>query len=107
MLRKPLNHFKELNQKKIDSMIRENDPHDITKTASSQQPTTLFPCQVPISSHDRPTPNYINQRRLEVLQDCIQYIYDDKISDARKVCPYHTFGAWGAFFPNGTTVETI
>lgn len=79
MLRKPLKSFPSLNLKKINSLIREK-PHDKTYQARS-----IPPRQVPISTHDHPVPHFINQRRLEVLQDCIQYIYENKISEARKV----------------------
>ena len=32
------------------------------------------------------TRHYINIRKLEVLHDCVAYIFENKISEARKVC---------------------
>ena len=70
-----------LNEIKINSYL----------TKSNGSPKKAFQAvnkkleQVPASSYDFPVTHYINQRRLEVIKDCIQYIYENKTSDALKV----------------------
>jgi len=79
----PLKEFPLLSETKINSYITKNESSS-QQTKAFQAPV-LEPAQVPMSSYDKPVTHYINQRRLEVIRDCIQYIYDNKISEARKV----------------------
>lgn len=80
---KPLKEFPLLSETKINSYISKNE--NSAQQAKAFKAPLKEPSQVPMSSYDKPTSHYINQRRLEVIKDCIQYIYDNKISEARKV----------------------
>lgn len=80
---KPLKVFPLLSETKINSYISKNE--NSAQQAKAFQAPLKEPAQVPMSSYDKPTSHFINQRRLEVIKDCIQYIYDNKISEARKV----------------------
>ena len=80
---KPLKEFPLLSETKINSYISKNE--NSAQQAKAFKAPIKEPAQVPMSSYDKPTSHYINQRRLEVIKDCIQYIYDNKISEARKV----------------------
>lgn len=43
------------------------------------------PCVVPSNVISNRQQHYIPSRKLEVLRDCVAYIFDNKISEARKV----------------------
>ena len=81
-LKSPFTPFPLLSEIQINSYL--------TKSNESPHKTFQVPAKelqkVPISSYDLPVTHFINQRRLEVIQDCIQYIYENKTSDALKVC---------------------
>lgn len=82
VLLKPLRQFPFLNEIEINSFLTAKTSQGKIFTAPVIQPQ-----QVPINQYDHPGSHYINQRRLEVIQDCVQYIYDSKISEARKALP--------------------
>ena len=50
------------------------------------------PCVVPSNPMSSRQQHYIPSRKLEVLRDCVDYIFENKISEARKVYMtiYHT-----------------
>lgn len=89
MINKPLKTFPLLSETKINAYITKNEN---TTTAKVFHAPPQVPYQVPMSTYDKPVTHYINQRRLEVIKDCVQYIYENKISEARKVLDrYSTF----------------
>ena len=82
MFNQPLKQFPLLNEVKINSYLVQSSESIQGKVF---QAPVIPPKQVPISAYDLPVTHYINQRRLEVIKDCVQYIYESKISEARKV----------------------
>ena len=44
------------------------------------------PCVVPSNPMSSRQQHFIPSRKLEVLRDCVDYIFENKISEARKVC---------------------
>ena len=79
-LSRPLKTFPLLNEIKIGNYLSESNVE-----GKAYKVPVVKPCQVPISYYDQPVAHFINQRRLEVIKDCVQYIYENKISEARKV----------------------
>ncbi|XP_047135249.1 myotubularin-related protein 13 isoform X1 [Hydra vulgaris] len=84
MFNHPLKRFPLLNEVKINSYLVQSNESVQGKVFKAP---VITPKQVPISTYDLPVTHFINQRRLEVIKDCVQYIYESKISEARKAMP--------------------
>ena len=61
---------------KENSEISESREYDVQEVEPERVPTGFSPHSL---SH------FVNRRRLDVIKDCVSFIFDNKISDARKV----------------------
>lgn len=72
--------FPELNEGDISRYINQQE-----NMASDYTVKRAEPCVVPSNPVSSRQQHYIPSRKLEVLRDCVAYIFDNKISEARKV----------------------
>ncbi|KAJ7390984.1 ARS-binding factor 1 [Desmophyllum pertusum] len=72
--------FPELNEADISRHINQQE-----NVASDYTVKRAEPCVVPSNPVSSRQQHYIPSRKLEVLRDCVAYIFDNKISEARKV----------------------
>lgn len=79
----------ELSGKLVFPMLSESDISQyIDQQENSAVPykvKSAEPCVVPSNTVSNRQQHYIPSRKLEVLRDCVAYIFDNKISEARKV----------------------
>jgi len=80
----------ELNSKMVFPELKESD---ISRYINQQENMTsdytvkhAGPCVVPSNPMSSRQQHFIPSRKLEVLRDCVDYIFENKISEARKVC---------------------
>lgn len=72
--------FPELNGDAISRHLNQQENLSLDYTAKSVEP-----CVVPSNPLSSRQQHYIPSRKLEVLKDCVAYIFDNQISEARKV----------------------
>lgn len=72
--------FPELSESDITQYIDQQEHVAAPYTVKSAEP-----CVVPSNTVSSRQQHYIPSRKLEVLRDCVAYIFDNKISEARKV----------------------
>ena len=72
--------FPELSELQVNRYINQQE-----NIATSYSIKNAEPCVVPGSATPSRPQHYIPSRKLEVLRDCVAYIFDNKISEARKV----------------------
>ena len=75
--------FPMLNPKTISQYIKEEETSHTESFPVKASPPLIVPCGN--SSSTRQQQHYIPSRKLEVLKDCVTYIFENKISEARKV----------------------
>ena len=73
--------FPELKEVDISRYINQQE-----NMASDYTVKHAGPCVVPSNPMSSRQQHYIPSRKLEVLRDCVDYIFENKISEARKVC---------------------
>lgn len=78
--------FPELKEADISRYINQQE-----NVASNYTVKHAGPCVVPSNPMSSRQQHYIPSRKLEVLKDCVNYIFDNKISEARKVCINNNF----------------
>ena len=75
--------FPILDSKTISQFIKEEETlHTETFPVKASAPL-IVPCGNSTTNRQQ---HYIPSRKLEVLKDCVSYIFENKISEARKVC---------------------
>ena len=79
--------FPELSELDISQYIDQPENVAASYTVKSAQP-----CVVPSNAVSSRQQHYILSRKLEVLRDCVAYIFDNKISEARKVLICSMYG---------------
>ena len=72
--------FPTLNESEISQHIDQAENVGATYSVRSLEPRV-----VPVNTISNRQQHYIPSRKLEVLRDCVAYIFDNKISEARKV----------------------
>ena len=72
--------FPELKEADISRYINQQE-----NMASDYTVKHAGPCVVPSNPMSSRQQHYIPSRKLEVLRDCVDYIFENKISEARKV----------------------
>ena len=72
--------FPELKEADISRYINQQE-----NMASDYTVKRAGPCVVPSNPMSSRQQHYIPSRKLEVLRDCVDYIFENKISEARKV----------------------
>ena len=72
--------FPELKEADISSYINQKE-----NMTSDYKVKRVGPCVVPSNPMSSRQQHYIPSRKLEVLRDCVDYIFENKISEARKV----------------------
>ena len=72
--------FPELSESDISQYIDQQENIAAPYTVKSAEP-----CVVPSNAVSSRQQHYIPSRKLEVLRDCVAYIFDNKIGEARKV----------------------
>eukprot|EP00794_Sanderia_malayensis_P018071 gene18071-19880_t len=76
--------FPTLDAEKIEEYISECAEQSASKMYEEPK---IEPQRVPAGNMGHTLTHFINKRRLEVIRDCVTYIFDNKISDARKIFP--------------------
>ncbi|XP_068760421.1 myotubularin-related protein 13-like [Montipora capricornis] len=74
--------FPELSESEIGQYIDQAE-----NVAAPYKIKSPEPCVVPSTVVSNRQQHYIPSRKLEVLRDCVAYIFDNKISEARKTLP--------------------
>ena len=84
--------FPLLNEEKIEALIKEYSAISASRRYDMNE---LKLQRVPTGFSGHTLNQFVNRRRIDVIKDCVSYIFDNKISDARKVrkC-FFTFCGW-------------
>ena len=77
--------FPLLNVEKIEALFKENSIISVSRKYDVKE---IEPHRVPTGFTGHTLHQFVNRRRVDVIKDCVCYIFDNKISDARKVCIY-------------------
>ena len=73
--------FPPLDPKAIKQFIQEEETHKETYILKPNDPEIVPSGKM----YSRTPQHYVHGRKLEVLKDCVSYIFENKISEARKV----------------------
>jgi len=76
--------FPLLNEEKIEALIKEYSAISASRRYDMNE---LKLQRVPTGFSGHTLNQFVNRRRIDVIKDCVSYIFDNKISDARKIFP--------------------
>ena len=74
--------FPLLNSENIYKLVEENAAISVSRTYNVKE---IVPQRVPTAFMGHTLHQFVNRRRIDVIKDCVSFIFDNKISDARKV----------------------
>ncbi|XP_065070584.1 myotubularin-related protein 5-like [Rhopilema esculentum] len=76
--------FPLLNRERINAVMKEQVEISAARTYDVQ---IVSQERVPTGFTGHTLHQFVNRRRIDVIKDCVSYIFDNKISDARKIFP--------------------
>ena len=74
--------FPLLNGENIETLIKEHSAISVSRRYDVHEMELQ---RVPTGFSGHTLHQFVNRRRVDVIKDCVSYIFDNKISDARKV----------------------